>query len=139
MTDYPAGIWSSKRRTTGWFVRNLASKNGTLVNGVLVKSRHCLEPGDRITASCVAMTFSAPSTGTRHVRFEPPSDAREQLSAESTSLEEVLSSGRSDTRVAPAVATGPQVSALWAFVRAGRELAVRRPLPEVVPQRRAST
>jgi signal transduction histidine kinase len=113
-----------------WFVKNLASKNGTFVNGVLIRGRHYLEPGDRITASCVAMTFSGPSTGGRSVKFEAPA-AEQELSAQITSLREVLSSGRSESLVLPTVARGPQVSALWAFVRAGRELAVRRPLPEL--------
>ena len=113
-----------------WFVKNLASKNGTFVNGALVRSRHHLQPGDSITASLVTMTFSGPGAGPQSVRFEPPSEAT-LLSAESTSLKEILSSGRSDSQIAAGVARGPQVSALWAFVRAGRELAVRRPLPEL--------
>ncbi|HXV59722.1 MAG TPA: ATP-binding protein [Vicinamibacteria bacterium] len=111
-----------------WFVQNLASKNGTFVNGALVTSRHDLEPGDRITASCVTLALSRQSRGVS-VRSEPP-DAEAQSSTESTSLEEVLSAGRSQSRIADE-ARGPHVSALWAFVRAGRELAVRRPLQEL--------
>ena len=36
-----------------WFVKNLASKNGTFVNGTLIRERHHLTPGDKITASGV--------------------------------------------------------------------------------------
>ena len=113
-----------------WFVKNLASKNGTFVNGAVVGSRHYLEPGDTIVASYVTMTFTGPSASRRSVRFEPPTDAT-PLSAESTSLKEILSSGRSDSQIIADAARGPQVGALWAFVRGGRELAVRRPLPEL--------
>ena len=112
-----------------WFVKNLASKNGTFVNGGLVRSRHYLEPGDTIVASGVTLTFNGPSAGRRSVKFEPPTGAT-PLSAESTSLQEILS-GRSDSQVASGASRGTQVSTLWAFVRAGRELAVRRPLPEL--------
>jgi hypothetical protein len=98
-----------EREDDRWFVKNLASKNGTFVNGVLIRGRHYLEPGDRITASCVAMTFSGPSTGGRSVEFEAPA-AEQELSAQITSLREVLSSGRSESLVLPTVARGPQVS-----------------------------
>lgn len=53
------------------------------------------------------------------------------LSAKITSLKDVLSTGLLDRQILPDVSRGSQVDALWAFVRAGRELAVRRPLQEL--------
>ncbi|HSF14540.1 MAG TPA: GAF domain-containing protein [Vicinamibacteria bacterium] len=111
-----------------WFVQNLASKNGTFVNGGLVTRRQILEPGDRITASCVTLALSRQSQGD-NLRFDSP-DTEAHSSTKSTSLEEVLSAGGSQSRVED-VARGPHVGALWAFVRAGRELVVRRPLQEL--------
>ncbi len=43
-----------------WVVRNLASKNGTFVNGSLIDDKHYLRPGDRIIASSVVLSFSVP-------------------------------------------------------------------------------
>jgi len=102
-----------------WVVRNLASKNGTYVNGVLIDEKHFLQPGDQIVASTVNMSFSVPSVGGRSVTFESPVGISSELSAESTSLEELLSSRK------------PARSPIQAFVRAARELAAGRPLPEL--------
>ncbi len=54
-----ARFYIERRRT---WVRDLGSRNGTLVNGVPIK-RHCLRPGDRITlgASLVSVQIAKPS------------------------------------------------------------------------------
>lgn len=100
------------------------------MNGALVRSRHYLQPGDSIAASGVTMTFKGPGAGPSSVKFEPPTDAT-PLSAESTSLKEILLCGRSESQIVAGAAPVPRVSALWVLVRAGRELAIRRPLPEL--------
>src|SRR5437016_1571936 len=41
-----------------WVVRDLGSKNGTLVNGVRITSAHPLGPNDRITAGHLVLEFS---------------------------------------------------------------------------------
>ena len=40
-----------------WTVEDLGSKNGTFVNGHQVTGPRALQPGDRISASCVTITF----------------------------------------------------------------------------------
>ncbi len=119
-----------EKKEDRWTVRNLASKNGIFVNGIEVKDKHVLQTGDVITASCVAMTYSGPTTGGRTVAFDPPPTEKPEWSGESTSLKEVLSTERADTRLVSEVEK-PRVSPLWVLVRAGRELAARRPLPEL--------
>lgn len=118
-----------------WVVRNLASKNGTFVNGSLIDQKHVLRPGDRIIASSVVLCFSLPSTADRPVTFEPTRETAE-LRAESTSLKEVLSSRPPEAGLVSEVSRGSGMpggreGALWAFLRVGRELAARRPLPEL--------
>ena len=115
-----------------WLVRNLASKNGTFVNGSLIDDKHYLRSGDRIMASAVVLNFSVPSFGGRPVTFGPPVGDELELSAERTSLKEILSSEAPDTGLVTDDASGRGVGgAIRALVRAGRELAARRPLPEL--------
>ena len=54
-----ARFYIERRRT---WVRDLCSRNGTLVNGIAVK-RHCLRPGDRISigASLMSVQIAKPS------------------------------------------------------------------------------
>ncbi|HEX9724160.1 MAG TPA: FHA domain-containing protein [Vicinamibacteria bacterium] len=115
-----------------WVVKNLASKNGTFVNGALIEDKHSLRSGDRVIASCVVLSFSVPSFSGRPVTFEPPVSDNSELSAESTSLKEILCSRPPDASMVSEVARGSgKEGAIWAFLRAGRELAARRPLPEL--------
>lgn len=105
-----------------WVVRDLGSKNGTFVNGQRLGGPHRLRPGDRIVASRVSMVWE-PSAAQleKTVLFEAA--AAPAGRTVSTSLDRLLGGG----------AGGP---AQWetpvgALVRAGRELAARRPLPEL--------
>jgi signal transduction histidine kinase len=114
-----------------WIVKNLASKNGTFVNGMLIEDRHALRCGDRVIASCVVLSFAVPSSTDRPVTFDPP-DSDMERSAERTSLKEILSSRPPDVSMVSEVARGSgKDGAIWAFLRAGRELAARRPLAEL--------
>jgi serine phosphatase RsbU (regulator of sigma subunit) len=49
-----------------WWIRDLGSTNGTLVNDVLVDEDHILSPGDRIAVGDFTISF----------HLEPPSEAR---------------------------------------------------------------
>ena len=115
-----------------WVVKNLASKNGTFVNGTLVEGEHVLQPGDRVIASAVVLSFSMQSSLERPVTFEPAASDSLDLSAESTSLREILSPRTGDASLGLDLGKGSgKGGAIRAFLRAGKELAAGRPLPEL--------
>jgi signal transduction histidine kinase len=120
-----------EKENDAWVVKNLASKNGTFVNGMLIEDRHVLRPGDRVIASCVVLSFGVPTFTGHSVTFDTAGRDME-LSAERTSLKEILSSRPKDASMVSEVARGSgKDGAIWAFLRAGRELAARRPLAEL--------
>jgi signal transduction histidine kinase len=119
-----------ERRDGQWFVEDLGSKNGSLVNGALLRQPHCLQLGDTIVAGEVVLTFVQSGREGPGVTFDS-SDGHTMLLAESTSLKEILSSGPPEDSSLSSLDGGRRVGALWAFVRAGRELAERRPLPDL--------
>jgi len=105
----------------GWGIEDLKSKNGTFVNGQRLAGRRVLVSGDRITASSVTLVFGDLLTD-RTVLFEAPV-AQTGITA-STDLASLLAR------------EAAQATPLWnapatALLRAGRELAVRRPLAEL--------
>jgi len=115
------------REGSAWVVRDLGSKNGTFVNGHRLSGRHQLRPGDRIVASHMTLVFEPARLAEKTVvfeRVEPPSGHTVSVTL-----------GRLLGEQAPAAPGGAE-AAQWgtpvqALVRAGRELAVRRPLSEL--------
>lgn len=103
----------------GWIVRDLESKNGTYVNGRRLTAPWRLQPGDRIAASRVSLTYQEPESGSHRVSSEAPEPVR----SETVSLEEILAREAEE----PLARRRP----LGFFVHAGRELARHRPLPEL--------
>jgi sigma-B regulation protein RsbU (phosphoserine phosphatase) len=105
-----------------WTVRDLGSKNGTLVNGIRIASAHPLGPNDRITAGHLVIEFSGKkSIPAQTVVFIEGGPGPSVSSTMATSLEGVLSDEKD-------LEGGPQMRAL---IRAGRELAGHRPLSEL--------
>jgi len=41
----------------GWWIRDLGSRNGTLVNGLCLGTKHLLRPGDQIAAGQLRMVY----------------------------------------------------------------------------------
>jgi phosphoserine phosphatase RsbU/P len=125
----------------GWAVRDLGSKNGTFVNGARLAAPHRLERGDRIEAGHLTILYEDPSRGAGgDVTFFAGSEADLPPNATIVSdLEGAFSAESAPTqsgRVKAAVrAPGPgspfDDAAVSALIRAGRELAIRRPLPEL--------
>ncbi|MCP5111300.1 MAG: FHA domain-containing protein [bacterium] len=115
-----------------WIVRDLGSKNGTVVNGRSLEDAHRLRAGDWIAAGGVRIVFGESKSGERTVHFEETPELTASQTS-STSLETVLSSRHTVLKGPAGVTLPSQAGAVWAFVRAGRELAKRRPLAELFP------
>ncbi len=117
-----------EREGDNWSLRDLGSKNGTFLNGVRVAGKVALNPGDRIVASRVTLVYDpAEADANKTVLFEGTALARPSEQTVSTTLEHLLQDeGKDKSPFAPQWG-----NAVTALVRAGRELAARRPLPEL--------
>jgi sigma-B regulation protein RsbU (phosphoserine phosphatase) len=118
-----------EREGEGWFLHDLNSKNGTILNGAKLAARAALTSGDRVTAGHLIMVYDGV---TAHVSkpvviFDPGDgdpDATTGCSTVITNLEGVIAPDKNQSSGIAAA----QVSAL---IRAGNELANHRPLPEL--------
>lgn len=118
------------RADGAWFVEDLGSKNGTLVNGKRIENKIPFRAGDRISAGHLTIEFAdsaAPAENT--VVFV---EHGESFSSSSTTLvanlDAVLGPQVEDTNKTYVMQGSPQMRAL---IRAGRELAGHRPLAEL--------
>ncbi len=108
------------------FVEDLGSKNGTFVNGEIVQGCRNLRSGDVVLAGDVTVTFQHSSYDARGVSFDSGVTLSAPIAAQ-TMLADILRT-RSEVEQPE---KGGERRALWAFIRAGRGLAGRRPLPEL--------
>lgn len=112
-----------------WYVKDLGSKNGTLLNGTRITDRNPLKPGDRIMAGHLIMVFdsgAAPAMMTQAVVFVEPPGENTSSSTMVTDLAGVINGTAAKADGAISSATAVQ-----ALIRAGNELAGERPLPEL--------
>jgi sigma-B regulation protein RsbU (phosphoserine phosphatase) len=112
-----------------WTVRDLGSKNGTFLNGNRLAVKTRLRPGDRIAASRVVLVYDpAEVDANKTVVFDRGAITNPSEMTVSTTLEHLLLQGepRETSPLSPQWG-----SAVTALLRAGRELAARRPLPEL--------
>src|SRR5580658_449946 len=114
----------------GWALRDLGSKNGTMLNGAKVTERMPLKPGDRITAGHLILIYDGSSSQSSQpvVVFDHREEATEDTSVSTvtTKLDGVI---KPDGGVGEAQLLA--ASHISALIRAGNELAGNRPLPEL--------
>jgi serine phosphatase RsbU (regulator of sigma subunit) len=119
-----------EREGDGWALRDLGSKNGTMLNGVKVSGRVALNSGDRIAAGHLVLVYDGSSSQSAKpvVVFDQNAEADPSTSSSTviTQLEGVIKSDGG--MVDPQLLAASHISAL---VRAGNELAGNRPLPEL--------
>ncbi|MBY0374825.1 MAG: SpoIIE family protein phosphatase [Bryobacteraceae bacterium] len=117
----PSGLWS---------VRDLGSKNGSLLNGNRITEATALKAGDRIACGHLVLEFdpvNASSAASNQTVVFVAGDQTDSRGTIFTSLKGVL-----EESTASGVAEQRQVSQhIDALVRAGRELAGHRPLNEL--------
>ena len=119
-----------ERDGDGWALRDLGSKNGTMLNGAKISGRTPLKSGDRITAGHLILVYDGASSNASKpvVVFDQRGEAGESSTSSTviTQLEGVI---QSDGGIVEAQLL--EASHVSALVRAGNELAGNRPLPEL--------
>jgi serine phosphatase RsbU (regulator of sigma subunit)/pSer/pThr/pTyr-binding forkhead associated (FHA) protein len=119
-----------EREGESWSVQDLASKNGTILNGAKVAERTPLKAGDRIMAGHLILIFNggAGESTKPVVIFDPRGDEEEEHTSSSTVITNLEGVIKPDKPEGDSGFAAAQVSAL---IRAGNELAGHRPLPEL--------
>ena len=121
------------RSGDGWFVEDLGSKNGTLLNGRRVDQKMPFGAGDRISAGHLILEFAehGPDMDKTVVFVEHGEDFSSSSTTVVQSLDNLLGPDiavSSDLNKTQVMQGSPQMRAL---IRAGRELAGHRPLGEL--------
>lgn len=133
---YPQDPWLSRyhlsfeRREASWWLKDCASRNGTVLNSTSLKEPQRLKAGDRIYAGHLTIEVRDAATSTQRpvISFVPQEEEKSQHEATIvTSLDKVLGKASGAPRPArePSLNTSRVVSAL---IRAGRELVTHHPL-----------
>lgn len=113
-----------------WIVRDLGSKNGTMVNGNRLTQPHRLKPGDRIAAGHLTIDYEpSQRPANETVIFVDHSESDTATSSTLiTSLEGVMKERTSPQPPRPGLDSAAQINAL---IRVGRELSGHMPLQEL--------
>lgn len=120
-----------ERTPEGWTIRDLASRNGTLVNGTRLNGTVRLAHGDRITAGHLSIRYDTQG------EFQDAKAESVQLVEETTAKpvpsDTVTADLHSALETAKRAAAAPTAEHmhLGALIRAGRELAGHCPLQEL--------
>jgi serine phosphatase RsbU (regulator of sigma subunit) len=116
-------------KTNGqWYVEDLGSKNGTLLNGNKLEGRLPFKQGDRVSAGHLTIEFAEPAMSTVHTVVFVEHAESTTATTLVANLDGVLSPPVDELSKTHVMHGSPQTRAL---IRAGRELAGHRPLDEV--------
>ncbi len=133
---YPEDAGLSRRHLTieksdaEWLIRDLGSKNGTIINDQRLRGARVLNAGDRVRASRLSLVYEVeeidPFEGT--VIFDAVRSSAERPPMHTVTLGQLVAGG----------STGPDdvANSLWAdpvtaLLRAGRELVARKPMADL--------
>ncbi|HEY7212034.1 MAG TPA: SpoIIE family protein phosphatase [Bryobacteraceae bacterium] len=135
---YPDDPWLSRyhlsfeQRDGAWFVKDCASRNGTVVNAATLKEPHRMRAGDRIYAGHLTIEVrDALAEGPKPVISFVPQE-EERITREATivtSLDKLL--GKSPGAQAGREGGLNTTRVVGALIRAGQELAGHRPLEDL--------
>ncbi|MDQ6664551.1 MAG: SpoIIE family protein phosphatase [Acidobacteriota bacterium] len=134
---YPDDAGLSRRHLTleregeDWLLRDLGSKNGTLLNGVRVSGSSALKPGDRVTAGHLTLIFDyGARQPARAVMFIEDVDDEESSTTSTviTSLDRVIADDADGDAPEPVAAAH-----MHAVIRAANELNGQRTLADLFP------
>jgi len=137
---YPDDPWLSRYHLTfekhgdGWFVKDCASRNGTVVNAESLKEPHKLRSGDRIYVGhlTIEVRESMPEVPKPVISFVPQEE--ERITREATivtSLDKLLGKATSSGAKQGRETVLNTTRVVGALIRAGQELAGHRPLDEL--------
>jgi len=136
---YPDDPWLSRAHLAFeqnggvWYIKDCASRNGTVLNAANVKEPHPIKPGDRIYAGHLTIeVHESKNLESPLVRFVPQPE--EKITREATivtSLEKVLSKASSSAAQPTKEPTFNTSRVVQALIRAGQELAGHQPLEEL--------
>lgn len=113
-----------------WWVRDIGSKNGTLLNSARLTTRRLLSPGDVVQAGSLTITFSKP-VEVAPIAPLPAEEGSGPSTVESTSLHSLEERLAKKSQAQFGSGDGLKVQAL---LEAGRELAMRRSFEELFPR-----
>src|ERR1700733_4218101 len=113
----------------GWALRDLGSKNGTMLNGAKISDLTPLKAGDRITAGHLIIVYDGSrSRAAKPVVVFDTQDDSEANTSSGTVITQLEGKGERAVDTAAETLAASHVSAL---IRAGNELSGHRPLPEL--------